>query len=82
MSTDRNPDTDSNRSLVYEIRLNGRLACRWAEWFGDVRIGLDENGDTRLICPVADQAALHGLLRKVRDLGLPLQSVIRMETDG
>ncbi len=59
----------------YEIRLKGHLDDRWAVWFGDVVITLEDNGDTLLTGPVADQAALHGLLKKVRDLGIPLLSV-------
>ena len=60
---------------TYEIRVKGHLPDRWAEWFGDVVIGLEEDGTTRLTCPALDQAALHGLLRRARDLGLPLVSV-------
>jgi hypothetical protein len=70
---------------AYEIRLKGHLPDRWAGWFGEVSIGLDEDGTTRLICPAIDQAALYGLLKKVRSLGLPLLSVNRLEfnqTDG
>lgn len=61
--------------MVYEIRLQGHLGPRWAGWFGGMSITLEDNGDTLLTGPVADQAALHGLLRKVRDLGMPLLSV-------
>ncbi len=64
---------------TYEIRLKGHLPNRWAGWFGDVAIGLEEDGTTRLTCPAIDQAALHGLLRKVRNLGLPLLSINRVE---
>jgi len=60
---------------LYEIRLKGHLDNRWAVWFGDVVITLEDNGDTLLTGLVADQAALHGLLKKVRDLGMPLLSV-------
>ena len=63
----------------YEIRLKGHLADRWVGWFGGLSITLEEDGDTLLTGPVVDQAALHGLLRKVRDLGMPLISVIRVE---
>ena len=66
-----------DEAATYEIRLKGHLSERWAGWFGDVAIGLEEDGTTRLTCTAIDQAALHGLLRKVRDLGLPLVSVIR-----
>ena len=60
---------------LYEIYLQGHLAGRWAKHFGDVSITLEKNGLTRLTCKVVDQAALFGLLNKVRDLGLPLLSV-------
>ena len=69
----------------YEIRLKGHLDARWADRFGGMTLTLTENGETHLIGPVSDQAALHGLLKKVRDLGLPLLSVNRLElnqTDG
>jgi hypothetical protein len=65
--------------MVYQIRIKGHLGPRWADWFGGVTIALEDNGDTLLTCPVEDQAALHGLLRKVRDLGMPLLSAIRVE---
>jgi hypothetical protein len=64
---------------VYEIRLEGHLDQRWAAWFDGLTITLADNGETRLTGPVVDQAALHGLLRKVRDLGLPLIAVIKVE---
>ena len=64
---------------LYEIRLKGHLTVRWAGWFGDVAIGLEDDGTTRLTCPVIDQAALYGLLKKVRNLGMPLLSVNRVE---
>ncbi len=67
-----------DRPMVYQIRIKGHLGPRWAEWFGGVTITLEDNGDTLLTCPVADQAALHGLLRQVRDLGMPLISAIRV----
>jgi len=58
-----------------EILLKGHLNDRWADWFGGVTIRLEDNGNTLLTCLVIDQAALHGLLKKVRDLGMPLLSV-------
>ena len=63
----------------YEIRLKGHLDDKWADWFEGLAITREDNGDTRLRGPVVDQAALHGLLRKVRDLGLPLIAVNRVE---
>jgi hypothetical protein len=68
------PEYHDNSGL-YEIRLKGHLDDRWAEWFEGLTITLEEIGDTVLIGPVVDQAALHGLLKKVRDLGMPLVSV-------
>lgn len=70
---------DHDESRLYEIRLKGHLDGRWADWFGGLTITLEENGVTLLTCPVIDQAALYGLLRKVRDLGLPLVSVCPVE---
>ena len=68
-----------DRPMVYQIRIKGHLGPRWADWFGGMTITLEDNGDTLLTGPVVDQAALHGLLRKVRDLGMPLISAIRVE---
>jgi hypothetical protein len=67
----------ANRPMVYQIRITGHLDSRWMAWFDGLTITLEENGDTLLTGPVVDQAALYGLLRKVRDLGLPLVSVNR-----
>lgn len=61
--------------MVYQIRLQGHLGHQWTEWFGGLVITLEESGDTLLTGPIADQAALHGLLKKVRDLGMPLLSL-------
>ena len=68
-----------DQPMVYQIRLKGHLGPRWTEWFGDVTITLEEGGETLLTCLVVDQAALHGLLTKVRDLGMPLISAIRVK---
>lgn len=67
--------------MIYQIKVKGHLDRRWTEWFGGMTITLEDNGETLLTGPVVDQAALHGLLRKVRDLGLPLISVTRAQTD-
>ena len=63
---------------LYEIRIKGHLDDKWAAWFEGLTLTLEENGDTLLAGRVVDQAALHGLLRKVRDLGMPLLSVTRV----
>ena len=72
-------DTPTMNEKVYEIRLEGHLDARWVKWFDGLTITLEENGNTLLSGPVVDQAALHGLLKKVRDLGLPLISVSPLE---
>lgn len=70
---------DHYESGLYEIRVKGHLADRWAGWFEGLTITLEEDGVTLLTGPVIDQAALHGLLRKMRDLGMLLLSVNRVE---
>jgi hypothetical protein len=72
---------DHYESGSYEIRIKGHLDKRWAAWFEGLTITLEEDGDTLLTGPVVDQAALHGLLKKVRDLGMPLVSVSPLEPD-
>jgi hypothetical protein len=79
MSNEGNPETNSNQPMVYQIRLKGHLGLQWTEWFVGMAITLEDNGDTLLSGPVVDQAALHGLLRKIRDLGIPLVSVNQVE---
>ena len=79
MSKKCNPKTDPDQIMIYQIRVQGHLSCQWTEWFAGLSITLEDNGDTLLTGPVVDQAALYGLLRKVRDLGLPLLSVIRLK---
>lgn len=70
-----------SKPVVYQIRLKGHLGPQWADWFEGLAITLEENGDTLLTGPLVDQAALHGLLKKVRDLGLPLVSVSHLQQD-
>ena len=65
--------------MVYQIRIEGHLGSKWIARFGDVSITLEDDGETLLTGPVVDQAALHGLLRKVRDLGMPLISAVRVK---
>jgi hypothetical protein len=77
MSNEPNPKTD--QPMVYQIRIKGHLGSQWTDWFEGLTITLEDNGDTLLTGPVVDQAALHGLLKKVRDLGMPLVSVSPVE---
>ncbi|MAU08527.1 MAG: hypothetical protein CL607_01800 [Anaerolineaceae bacterium] len=65
--------------MIFQIRLKGHLAEDWGDWFGGVTITLEADDTTLLTCQVADQAALHGLLRQIRDLSLPLISVNRIK---
>jgi hypothetical protein len=65
----------------YEIRVKGELDSRWSPWFEGLQLRSDESGQTTIVGPVTDQAALHGLLAKVRDLALPLISVRRIDPD-
>ena len=81
MSDKRDPKTNPGTSIIYQIRIKGHLDTQWADWFENATISLTEDGDTLLTCPVVDQAALHGLLKKVRDLGLPLLSVNLIMSD-
>jgi len=75
MSHESRQKNEPNQPIVYQIRLKGHLDDQWTDWFGGLAITLEENGDTLLTGPVVDQAALFGLLKKVRDLGLPLVSI-------
>jgi len=72
---------DHHTSERYEIRLKGHLDARWVPWFDGLSLSHLSDGTTVIHGPVVDQAALYGLLRKVRDVGLPLVSVIRVEPD-
>jgi hypothetical protein len=75
MSNKHSPKQAADQPLVYQIRIQGHLGQQWADWFEGLTITLEENGDTLLTGLVIDQAALHGKLKKVRDLGMPLLSV-------
>ena len=81
MSNEINSESDPGQPMVYQIRIKGQLGRHWTDWFGGLTLTTLDNGETLLTGPVVDQAALHGLLRRVRDLGLPLLSVIRVEAE-
>ena len=81
MTDQRTPTPDRPEAGRYEIRLTGHLDVRWAAWFDGLTVSHETDGTTVISGPVADQAALHGVLQRVRDLGLPLVSVTRIEPE-
>ncbi len=68
-----------DREAIYQLRVKGTLGPEWMDWFGGLEIVAQEGGETLLVGPVADQAALYGFLAQIRNLGLPLISVVRVE---
>jgi hypothetical protein len=78
MSNTSKVTTNACQPMIYQIRLEGHLSLHWTDWFESLTLTLEDNGDTLLTGPVVDQAALYGLLRKVRDLGVPLISLTRV----
>lgn len=81
MTTEHASEHDADQPLVYQIRLKGHLGQRWTDWFEGLMVTLEEDGNTLLNGPVPDQSALHGILKKVRDLGMPLLSVNSIDTN-
>ena len=79
MAEQRSQRTGPAWPSIYQIRIEGHLGPAWTDWFAGLSITLEDDGDTLLTGAVVDQAALHGLLKKVRDLGVPLVSVDRLE---
>ncbi len=80
MPDQHSQEKDPDRPVIYQIKLKGHLGRAWTDRFADLTVTLDDSGDTLLTGPVVDQAALFGLLRKVRDSGVPLLSVNRIDT--
>ena len=76
-----NETTSVSEPTIYQIRIKGHLGHHWAGWFGGLTLTLHDNGDTLLTGLVADQSALYGLLKKVRDLGMPLLSLNQVEPE-
>lgn len=79
MSNKLEPEAKSGQPMVYQMRVKGHLGSDWTDWFEGLTIMREDNGDTLLTGRVVDQAALHGLLKKIRDLGMSLVSVNPME---
>ena len=79
MTDQRTPTSDRPEAGRYEIRLTGQLDAHWAAWFDGLSVSREGDGTTVISGPIADQAALHGVLQRVRDLGLPLVSVTRVD---
>ncbi|HEU0000120.1 MAG TPA: hypothetical protein VFQ36_04440 [Ktedonobacteraceae bacterium] len=75
MASTFNAEMNSGQPVIYQIRIKGHLGRQWTDWFEGLTITLEDNGETLLTGPVVDQAALHGLLKKVRDLAMPLISI-------
>ena len=82
MSNPPGAQTDFDEPLAYQIRVKGHLGVDWADWFEGLSITLEEDGDTLFTGSLIDQAALHGLLKKVRDLGMTLVSVNRVQSNS
>ena len=73
-------DSEQGRPARYQIVIQGHLDSEWSDWFEGLTITQDDNGETSLSGPIVDQSALHGVLIKIRDLGLPLLSLTRIPT--
>ncbi len=75
MPNEQNLGNDPDRPKIFQIRIKGHLGQQWAGWFDGLTIVLEEDGNTLISGPVIDQSALHGILKKIRDLGMPLLSI-------
>jgi hypothetical protein len=79
MQNEQNLGNDPDRQKIFQIRIQGHLGQQWAGWFDGLTVALEEDGNTLLSGPVIDQSALHGILKKIRDLGMPLLAVSQIE---
>jgi hypothetical protein len=81
MPNEQNLGNDPDRPKIFQIRIQGHLGQQWKNWFDGLTIVLEEDGNTLLSGPVIDQSALHGILKKIRDLGMPLLSVNSVDSN-
>ena len=82
MTDERKSNPDVDQQMVYQFRIKGHLGQQWINWFDGLTITLEEDGNTLLSGPVLDQSAMHGILKKIRDLGMPLLSVKPIDSDS
>jgi hypothetical protein len=82
MANERAPEQGADQPMVYQIRVKGHLSQRWMDWFDGLTVTMESDGNTLLAGTVIDQSALHGILKKVRDAGMPLLSVNSVGTSG
>ena len=75
LGKDASYNRSQSRPMVYQIRIKGHLGSRWLEWFEGLTITLEADGNSLLTGVLVDQSALHGILKRIRDLGMPLLSV-------
>ncbi len=80
MTDEQQANPDANQQTIYQFRIKGHLGTQWMGWFEGLTVTLEEDGNTLLSGPVIDQSAMHGILKKIRDLGMPLLSVNSVET--
>ena len=81
MKNEQRSEREADQPTIYQFRLRGHLGQQWMDWFEGLSITLEEDGNTLLSGPVVDQSALHGILKRVRDLGMPLLSVNFVDPD-
>lgn len=81
MSNEQSLGHDPDVPKIFQIKIKGHLGQQWASWFDGLTIALEEDGNTLLSGPIADQSALHGILKKIRNLGMPLLSVNTIDPD-
>ncbi len=82
MPNNLNPTHGPGQPMVYQIRIKGHLSPQWTDWFEGMAITTEDNGNTLVTGPVIDQAALHAVLKRVRDVNLPLLSIMEVRSKG